>query len=142
MLISPELAKAFNEQIGHEFGASMQYLSIAAHFYQRSLTLLAKLFEQQAEEEKQHAMKFVKYLQDTKGGLQIPAIPAPKAEFATAQEAVQAALNWEKDVTRADHRADGAALSRTTTISRRASCSGSSTSSSKRSSRWSACSAS
>ena len=100
MLISPELAKAFNEQIGHELGASMQYLSIAAHFYQRSLILLAKLFEQQAEEEKQHAMKFVKYLQDTKGGLQIPAIPAPKPSFATAEEAVQAALSWERDVTK------------------------------------------
>ena len=100
MLISPELAKAFNEQIGHEFGASMQYISIASHFAGRQLTLLAKLFSEQADEEKTHAMKFVKYLQDTKGGLQIPAIPAPKAMFATAEEAVQAALNWEKDVTR------------------------------------------
>ena len=100
MLISPELAKAFNEQIGHEFGASLQYLAIAAHFSDRSLTLLAKLFQAQAEEETQHAMKFVKYVQDTKGGLHIPAIPAPKAKFATAVEAVQAALNWERDVTK------------------------------------------
>jgi bacterioferritin B len=100
VLISSELAKAFNEQIGHEFGASMQYVAIAAHFYQRSLTLLAKMFQAQAEEEKQHAMKFIKYLQDTKGGLHIPAIPAPKPTFATADEAVQAALNWEKDVTK------------------------------------------
>ena len=100
MLISQELAKAFNQQIGHEFGASMQYLSIASYFYHRHLTLLAKLFEAQADEEKQHAMKFVKYLQDTKGGLHIPAIPAPKASFSSAEEAVQAALNWEKDVTK------------------------------------------
>ncbi len=100
MLISPTLAKAFNQQIGNEFGASMQYLSISAHFYQRSLTLLAKLFQDQADEERMHAMKFVKYLQDTNGGLQIPAIPAPKPTFASAEEAVQAALNWEGDVTR------------------------------------------
>ena len=100
MLISKELAKAFNAQIGHEFGASMQYLSIAAHFTQRGLTLLAKLFEEQAEEEKLHAMKFVKYVQDTKGGLHIPAIPAPKQAFGSAEEAVQAALNWEIEVTR------------------------------------------
>jgi ferritin len=100
VLISPELAKAFNAQIGHEFGASMQYISIAAHFYQRQLTLLAKIFEEQSDEEKQHAMKFIKYLQDTKGGLQIPPIPAPKAAFSSAEEAVQAALNWEQDVTR------------------------------------------
>jgi bacterioferritin B len=100
VLISPDLAKAFNQQIGHEFGASMQYIAIAAYFQSRGLTLLAKLFEQQADEEKQHAMKFVKYVQDTKGGLEIPAIPAPKAGFGSAEDAVQAALNWEKEVTR------------------------------------------
>ena len=100
MLISRELAAAFNAQIGHEFGASMQYLAIAAHFHSRSLTLLAKLFTEQAEEEKEHAMKFVAYLNDTKGGLVIPAIPAPKPEFTSAADAVQAALDWEKEVTR------------------------------------------
>ena len=43
-MISAPLATAFNEQIGHEFGASMQYVSIAAHFQRSQLTLLAKLF--------------------------------------------------------------------------------------------------
>jgi ferritin len=100
VLISPELAKAFNKQIGNEFGASLQYISIAAHFYQRHLTLLAKLFDDQAEEEKQHAKKFIKYLEDTKGGLHIPAIPAPKPTFASAEDAVEAALSWERDVTK------------------------------------------
>ena len=100
MLISPALAKAFNEQIGNEFGASMQYVSIAAHFHQRQLTLLSKLFMQQAEEERQHAQKFIQYVLDTKGGLDIPPIAAPKATFATAEEAVDAALKWEHEVTR------------------------------------------
>ena len=100
MLISRELAAAFNEQVGHEFGASMQYLSIAAHFQSRQLTLLAKLFTEQAEEEKEHAMKFVRYLMDTKGGLEIPAIPAPRPAFGSAEEAVKAALDWEEEVTR------------------------------------------
>jgi ferritin len=100
VLISRELAAAFNTQIGNEFGASMQYLSIAAFFRSRHLTLLTKLFTAQAEEEKEHAMKFVTYLMDTKGGLAIPAIPAPKPEFSSAEDAVQAALDWEKEVTR------------------------------------------
>jgi bacterioferritin B len=98
-MISRELAKAFNEQIGNEFGASMQYVSIAAHFNQRQLTLLAKLFFTQAEEERQHAMKFVKYLLDTKGDLKLPAVPAPTPTFASAEAAVGAALKWEQDVT-------------------------------------------
>ena len=100
MLISRELAKAFNEQIGHEFGASMQYISIAAHFSQRQLKLLAKIFFEQADEEKQHAMKFVQYLLDTKAELKIPSIPAPTPVFASAEDAVGAALKWEQEVTR------------------------------------------
>jgi bacterioferritin B len=99
-LISSQLAKAFNEQIGNEFGASMQYVSIAAHFEHRALKLLAKLFFKQADEEREHAMKFVKYLLDTRGDLQIPAIPPPTPTFASAEDAVSAALKWEEEVTR------------------------------------------
>jgi ferritin len=99
MLISPELAAAFNQQIGHEFGAGLQYLSIAGHFQRQQLTLLAKLFFEQAEEEKQHALKFVRYVLDTQGKLEIPAIPAPAPTFASAEAAAQAALTWEQEVT-------------------------------------------
>src|SRR5262245_18558668 len=99
-VISTALAKAFNAQIGHEFGASMQYVSIAAHFQRSQLTLLANLFFKQADEEREHAMKFVKYLLDTKGTLAIPEIPAPKPTFADGEAAVQAALTWEQEVTR------------------------------------------
>src|SRR6185503_12630789 len=74
----------------------MQYLSIAGHFQQRQLKLLAKLFFDQADEEKQHAMKFVKYVLDTKGELRIPSIPAPVPTLASAE----AALKWEQEVTR------------------------------------------
>lgn len=100
MLISKELANAFNEQIGNEFGASMQYVAIAGYFQQRHLVLLSKLFFKQAEEEREHAMKFVRYLLDTKADLRIPAVAAPPPTFASAEEAVQTALNWELEVTR------------------------------------------
>lgn len=99
MLISHELCAAFNEQIGHEFGASMQYISIAAHFEQRKLSLLSKLFFDQAEEERKHAMKIVKYILDTQGELKVPVTPAPKPVFTTAEDAVQTALAWENQVT-------------------------------------------
>ena len=100
MLISETLAKAINAQIGHELGASLQYTSIAAHFQQRHLSLLAKLFFAQADEEREHAQKFIKYLLDTKAPLRIPAIPAPQPEFDTAEAAVAAALQWERNVTK------------------------------------------
>jgi ferritin len=100
VLISQTLAKALNQQIGNELGASLQYVSIGAFFYQRQLTLLSKLFMKQADEEREHAMKFVQYLLDTKGGLEIPAVAAPTRTFASAEAAVEAALSWEHEVTR------------------------------------------
>ena len=99
MLISPELAAAFNQQIGHEFAASLQYVSIAGHFDHQKLTLLAKLFFDQAEEEKLHALKFVRYMLDTQGELKIPSIPAPVPSFTSAEAAAEAALKWEREVT-------------------------------------------
>ncbi len=100
MMISTTLAKAINQQIGREFGASLQYLSIAGHFQSQKLMLLSKLFFEQAEEEKMHALKFVHYVLDTQGALHIPAVAEPKAKFSSAEEAVQAALTWEKEVTK------------------------------------------
>jgi bacterioferritin B len=100
VLISEKLNQAMNEQIGNEFGASMQYLAIAAYFETHHMLLLAKLFFEQAEEEKEHAMKFVHYVLETGGNLRIPQIKAPKPEFESAAEAVEAALNWEMEVTR------------------------------------------
>jgi ferritin len=100
MMISSELAAAINEQIGHEFTASLQYLSIASHFDSQHLALLAKLFFKQAEEEHQHGLKLLHYLVDTKAGLNLPAVPAPTASFASSEDAVAAAVAWEHEVTR------------------------------------------
>ncbi|MEP6914344.1 MAG: ferritin [Acidobacteriota bacterium] len=99
MLISPEMTQALSEQIGHELGASLQYLSIAAYFDRQKLKLLANLFFKQSAEETEHALKFVHYVLNTKGDLRLPAIPAPTPTFASAEEAVAAALKWEEEVT-------------------------------------------
>jgi bacterioferritin B len=98
-MISENLADAINAQIGREFGASMQYLQIAAFFENLALERAAELFFEQAEEEKEHAMKLLKYVLEAGGELRIPPIAAPISHFATAEEAVGAALKWEQDVT-------------------------------------------
>jgi bacterioferritin B len=100
MLISQKVTAAINEQIGNEFGASLQYVAIASYFAEEGMLELAGFFTKQSEEEREHAMKFVKFVQDSGGRLAIPAIPAPKAKFASAVEALQLSLDWEKEVTR------------------------------------------
>ncbi len=99
MLISKKMSQAINEQIGNEFNAQLQYVAIASHFDRESLPQLASFFYKQADEERQHGMKFVKYLVDTDATVHIPQIPAPKADFNKAEEAVQHSLDHEKKVT-------------------------------------------
>jgi ferritin len=99
-LISQALNARMNEQIGHEFGASLQYVNIAAYFDDVGLPVLTQHFFRQADEEREHAMKFVRYLLDAGGHVAIPAIPAPRPEFASAEEAVALALEWEYTVTK------------------------------------------
>ena len=100
MLISNELEAAMNEQIGSEFGASLQYVNIATYFDSDSLPELAAFFYRQADEEKMHAMKFAHYIVEAGGQVRVPDVSGPKYDFVSAKEAAQAAFNWEMEVTK------------------------------------------
>lgn len=97
---SEELSGKLNGQVGSEMGASMQYISIAAYFDAQSLSGLARFFYAQSDEEREHAMRFVRYIVDAGGELRIPLIPAAQTGFDSAREAVALALAWEKEVTK------------------------------------------
>jgi ferritin len=99
MLISDKLNQAMNDQIGSELGASNQYLQLAAYFDNEDLPELAAFFFRQADEEREHAMKFVHYILDTGGKVTVPAIAQPPHEVASAEQAAQMALDWEVSVT-------------------------------------------
>jgi ferritin len=99
MMISERLNEAINTQVGNEFGASIQYVAIAAFFAAEGLNQLASRFDAQANEERDHALKLVKYLLDTGGKVAIPAIGAPRHEFGSVADAVALALEQEQDVT-------------------------------------------
>jgi ferritin len=99
MLISKKMNEAINQQIGNEFGASLQYVAIASHFAGEGLTVLAAHFYQQSDEERDHAMRFVHYLDEAGGKVEIPTIPAPRTAFKNVADAVRLALNHELNVT-------------------------------------------
>lgn len=98
-MISKETADALNAQVGHEFGASMQYIAISCYFSQEGLPELSHHFQLQADEERAHAMRIVQYIVDADATLKIPSIPAPRGTFKSAEEAVQLSLDWELKVT-------------------------------------------
>ena len=99
MLTSQKVIDAINEQIGYEFSAELQYYAIAAHFAAEALPQLSQHFFRQAEEEKGHALRFIKYVVDAGGRVVIPAIDAPKSKFKTARDAVKLSLDQEIHVT-------------------------------------------
>jgi bacterioferritin B len=87
-----------NEQVGHEFAASQQYVAIAVYYDAGTLPRLAAVFYQQAVEERNHAMMLVQYLLDVGETVSIPGVAAPQADFGDIVEPVALALQQEKRV--------------------------------------------
>lgn len=100
MLISKELNEAMNQQIGSELGASNQYIKIASYFDSEQLPELSTFFFRQSDEERMHALKFVHYILEAGGEVDIPSIEAAPNKIDSAESAVKLALDWEMEVTR------------------------------------------
>ena len=100
MLISKELNAAINEEIGLELFSSHLYMVMAAWFDEMALKKLSALFFKQGEEERAHAMKFIKYVMDAGGKVEIPTVKAPQSTYGTVEEAIHASCDWEMEVTR------------------------------------------
>jgi ferritin len=98
-MAAPAFVDRLNEQIGHEFSAHQQYVAIAAHYDALTMPQMAALFYAQAQEERDHAMMMVQYLLDADHLPVIPALPAPRFDFADVVEPVAAALAQEQRVT-------------------------------------------
>ena len=100
MIVNAKCVDGLNEQIKNEFRASAQYIAIASYFDSEGLPALAAHFYKQSDEERMHAMKFVKYLLDAGSRPVITGFADIRNDFASAQEAVQCALDSELMVTR------------------------------------------
>jgi len=98
-MAAPAFVARLNEQLGYEFGAHQQYIAIATYFDALTMPRMAALFYQQALEERDHAMMMVRYLLDADESVTIPALDAPRSDFANVVEPVEAALAQEKRVT-------------------------------------------
>src|SRR5215210_786599 len=87
-----------NEQIGHEFGASQQYVAAAVYYDAETLPRLAAFFYAQALEERNHAMMMVQYLLDAGVDPVVPGVAAPQVAFADIVAPVALGLEQERRV--------------------------------------------
>jgi bacterioferritin B len=87
------------EQIGHEFTASQQYIAIAVYFDGSDLPQLATHFYAQALEERNHAMMLVRHLLDRDVKAEITATAPVQNDFESPRAALSLALEQERSVT-------------------------------------------
>jgi len=91
--------QGLNDQIGHEFAASQQYVAIATYYDALTLPQLAAHFYRQAVEERNHAMMIVQYLLDADEQVTMPGTEAPRSGFTDVVAPVRLALEQERRVT-------------------------------------------
>jgi ferritin len=94
---------AMNEQINKELFSSYLYLSMAAWFEDRNLPGFANWMRVQADEEREHAMKFYDFILERGGKVALKAIDAPKAKWNSTLEVAEEVAAHEGKVTASIH---------------------------------------
>jgi len=98
-MIGKPMQDAMNEQINKELFSSYLYLSMAAYFEDKNLAGFANWMRVQAEEEREHAMKFYDFILERGGRVYLKAIDAPKTDWNSNLEVTEEVAAHEAKVT-------------------------------------------
>lgn len=98
-MINKTMQDAINEQINKELFSSYLYLSMAAYFEAKNLSGFGNWMRVQADEEREHAMKFYNFILETGGKVTLKAIDAPKTEWNSNLEVAEEVAAHEAKVT-------------------------------------------
>ncbi len=98
-MLSKKVEDILNVQVDKEGYSSHLYLSMAVWAETEGLGGIADWFYAQAEEERMHMMKLVRYINERDGKAKIIAIKEPPAEFGSVREMFDKVMEHEKFVT-------------------------------------------
>ena len=98
-MISQSLTDALNDQLKHEFYSSYLYLAMSAHCDDQNLPGFAHWMRLQADEEREHAMKFFDFIQDRDGRVALQTLAQPPRDFGTPTNLFEQVLAHEQEVT-------------------------------------------
>ena len=93
------VARLLNEQINKEFYSAYLYLDMAIFYDAMDLDGYANYYTIQAQEERDHALLFMKYMQNNGLKVTLEAIGKPDKIYHSPAEPLDAALEHEKYVT-------------------------------------------
>ncbi len=98
-MIEQKIAKLINEQVNKEFYSAYLYLDFANYYANEGLDGFAHWYEIQAQEERDHAMMFRRYLIDNGVRVTFDKIAKPDKTFTKFSDPLEAGFEHEKYVT-------------------------------------------
>jgi ferritin len=98
-MLSPDIENAMNTQIAAELYSAHLYLAMSAYCEEQALPGFAHWFRLQSDEEREHALKFLRHVVDRGGRVMLTGIDAPQSDFGSPQGAFEQALAHEMNVT-------------------------------------------
>ena len=90
------IARLLNEQINKEFYSAYLYLDMANYYDSLDLDGYANYYMIQAQEERDHALLFMKYMQNNGLKVTLEAIAQPDKEYVSILDPLVAAAEHER----------------------------------------------
>ncbi|MFH5882380.1 ferritin [Liberiplasma polymorphum] len=97
------LEKAINTQINFEIESAFVYLAMKNYLETLSLDGFVNWYDIQFQEEMAHAQKFMDFINNLGGRVEITNWPAPKNDYNSILEVLETSLAHEKEVTKRIH---------------------------------------
>ena len=98
-MLKKEVAKLLNEQINKEFYSAYLYLDMSNYYDHKNLNGFSNWFKVQAQEERDHALLFITYLQNNNEEIKLTPIGGPDKNYSDFKAPLTAALEHEQFVT-------------------------------------------
>jgi ferritin len=95
-MLNKKVEVALNEQVDKEAFSSALYLAMASWSEVKGMAGVADWLYLQADEERMHMLKFVRYINERGGHAIIPAMKQPKKEFTTVKKMFEEVLKHEQ----------------------------------------------
>ena len=94
-----KLAELLNQQVNKEFYSAYLYLDMSNYYADQDLDGFANWYRIQAQEERDHALLFMEYLQNNNESVTLEAIEKPDKVFNTLMDPLEAGAEHERYVT-------------------------------------------